>query len=265
MNIFKKAGELEEKNIPFALATIIEAKGSTPRNSAKMIIKEDGSIIGTIGGGLAEAYIIEEGVKVIKNKESKIVEYKLNSSAKDGIHMLCGGNLRVFIEVIASRPKLMIIGGGHVGYALARLAEFINYEVIVVDDREEFANFERYPMAKEISTNPDISKAIEEIDIDEDTYIVIATKDSDEKALRKVIDSNAAYIGMIGSKRKVSIIMKNLQQDNYDKERLDFVHSPIGLDIGSETPEEIAVSILSEIMKVKSGKTGHSNRELMKG
>lgn len=262
MNLYSEAGKLSNKNQAFALALIIESKGSTPRHSGKMIVLENGDIIGTIGGGLAESYVIQEAVKAIADDCSRLVEYKLNSDAKGGIQMSCGGNLKVFIEVNQRKPRLVLIGGGHVNYALSKLVEFLDYELVVVEDREEFCNKERYPFASELHVDPMVDKALSQVKIDSNTYVVIATKDYDEKSLRAVIDKDPKYIGVIGSKRKVALLMKNMIESGYTKERLSFVHSPIGLDIGTETPEEIAISIVAEILKARSGGSGNSLKEM---
>lgn len=262
MNIYKEAGKLIDCNKAFAIATIIESKGSTPRHSGKMIVLEDGNIIGTIGGGLAERYVIDESIKAISDDSSRLVEYKLNSEADGGIQMSCGGNLKVFIEVNQRKPRLILIGGGHVNYAISKLVEFLDYELVIVEDREEFCNEERYPFASELYLDQEVDNALSRLKVDSNSYIVIATKDYDEKSLRAVIDTDAKYIGVIGSKRKVTLLMKNMLESGYSKEKLDFVHSPIGLDIGTETPEEIAISIVAEILKARSGKTGVSLKEL---
>lgn len=262
MNIFEEALKLQKQNQSFAIATIIESKGSTPRSVGKMIVKQNTSFLGTIGGGLAEDFVIQEAVQAIEKKQSKIVEYALNSDAQGGIQMLCGGSLKVFIEVVLPSPRLVIIGAGHVGLAVAKLAEMLQYQMVIVDDRKEFANAKVYPMASEIYCEEEITKAVEKVSIDDNTYILIFTKDADERTLRKVIHKDAAYIGMIGSARKTVKIVEHLQSEGISKERLEFVHAPVGLDIGAETPEEIAVSILAEIMKVKNKASGHSLRDV---
>lgn len=264
MNIFAEAVKLQDRCETFAIATIISSKGSTPRNTGKMIVKSDGSIIGTIGGGLAEAFVIKEAQEAIRENQSRVVEYTLNSDAAGGIQMLCGGKITIFIEVVMQKPRIAMIGAGHVGFAVSRLAEFLGYSLSIIDDRQEFANNEKYPMAVEIFFDQDIEKAIEHVSIDRNTYIIIATKDSDLKALRKVMNSDAAYIGMIGSRRKVAIVKEQLKNEGFPQEKLQSVYAPVGLDIGSETPEEIAVSILAEILKVRSGRTGLSFKELDK-
>jgi xanthine dehydrogenase accessory factor len=262
MNLYREAGKLQDQGVAFAIATLLAVKGSTPRNTAKMIIKPDGTIYGTIGGGIVEASVIEAAVTAIRDNRSQTVEYKLDSETTGGIPMLCGGAVTVLIEVVTPQPRIIMIGGGHVGLAVARLTELLGYRLAIVDDRQEFANAERYPMATEISWNPDIVKAIEAIAIDRDSYIVIATKDADLQALEKVITSQAAYIGMIGSRRKAALIREELMAKGVAAERIGSVYTPVGLDIGAETPEEIAVSILGEIIKVRNGKTGGSLRDV---
>lgn len=264
MNIFAEAGKLQEQCLTFALASIISVKGSTPRNTAKMIVKEDGGTIGTIGGGLAEAYIIAEALSAIRNNQSKVVEYTLNSDAANGIQMLCGGSITVFIEVILNKPRIVMIGAGHVGLAVSKLVDLLDYRLTIVDERQEYANAERYPKAVEIFCSEDISGAVGNLHIDGNTYVIIATKDSDMDSLKKVLNSGAAYIGMIGSKRKVAVVLENLRNQGFEDARLKEVFAPVGLDIGAETPEEIAVSILAEILKVRNGKTGQSLKELNK-
>ena len=262
MNLFSEAGRLQEEGSSFAIATIISAKGSTPRNTAKMIVKSDGSILGTIGGGLAEKFVIEEALAAIRLNRAKVVEYNLNSEASDGIQMLCGGIITVFIEVVLSKPGIVMIGAGHVGMAVAKMVDFLEYRLCIVDNRPEFANPEKYPTAAEIACEPDIRDAIAALHIDSNSYIIIATADVDYPAILSVINTPAAYIGMIGSKRKVALISDQLQQEGIAAERLTSIFAPVGLDIGAETPAEIAVSIMAEIIKVRNGKTGSSLREI---
>lgn len=262
MSIYREIAKLEEKNISFAIATIISAKGSTPRTTAKMIVKSDASIIGTIGGGIVESYVIEQAVGAISANNSRVVEYKLNKEAKDGIHMDCGGDMTFFIEVVSSALEILIIGGGHVGYALYKQAGLLNYKTIIVDNNKIYLKKERFPKAAAIFVDEDIQLAIKNVKINENTYIVIVTRDCDERALETVIDSKAAYIGMIGSKKKVAKIMNSMKDKGKTEEEIDFINAPIGLDIGAETPEEIAVSIIAEIMKTKNCKTGFLLKEI---
>ena len=258
MNLFEEAGKLQKMNIPFAVTTIIETKGSTPRNTAKMIVRRDGSIIGTIGGGLVEQYIIEQAQEAIRKHCSRTVHRSLLPSGKDAVGMECGGNMTVFIEVVNVHPKLVLIGGGHVNLAMAKAADLLDFEIQIVENRKEFISKERFPMASEWHYHEDLAKAIDKVNIDQDTYIIIATNHDDTTSIQEVINSPAAYIGMLGSKRKVATIMKTLRAEGFPKENISDVHSPVGLDIGAETPEEIAVSVLAEVLMVKNKKKGHS-------
>ncbi|MCK5200555.1 MAG: XdhC family protein, partial [Spirochaetales bacterium] len=262
MELFQAAADLREKNKPFAVATIVASKGSTPRSNAKMIVINKDTIIGTIGGGLAESYIINESVSCLKTGQSKMVGYTLDSgTSKASIAMTCGGDLEVFIEVIVPRPELLIIGGGHVSLQIARLAETLDYSITVVENRKEFISEERFPMARQLFYHKNITKAADMAAIDKNTYIVICTGSVDETALRAVINSDAAYIGILSSRRKISLIMNHMLDDDFDEAKLASVYAPIGLDLNAETPEEIAFSILSEIRMIQSGSTGRSIKQ----
>lgn len=262
MKIFKEADELVKLNKKFAMATIIESKGSTPRHSAKMIVLENGEIIGTIGGGLVEKNVMDACAEALEIGKSRTVRYRLNKDVEGGIEMHCGGDISILIEVFLPKPRLILIGGGHVNYAVYELAIELGYEIIVIDDREEFANTKRFPKAVITIADTDYKRAVSNIDIDLNTSVVVATKDSDELGLRSVIDSKANYIGVIGSRRKVRIIMNHMEEDKYSKKRLSEIYAPIGLDIGSETPVEIAVSIMAEILKVRENASGKSCKDL---
>lgn len=264
MLLIEKVALLNRQNETFALAMIIESKGSTPSHVGKMIVYRDGTIEGTVGGGLAEYYIIEESVKALQAGQSKIVEYKLNKHAKDGIQMNCGGTLRVFIEVYKSRPELILAGAGHLGHALAKVADFLEYPYCVVDDRFGYCTKERFPNATNLFVNEDIGEALREANPNENSYVVIVTKDRDDIVLKTALQFPIAYVGMVASKRKVITIFEKLKSEGVTQEQLEQVHSPIGLEIGSETTQEIAISIIGEIIKLsretKSLKVKQLNR-----
>lgn len=264
MLLMEKVARLTRCNETFALAMIIESKGSTPRHVGKMIVYRDGTIEGTVGGGLAEHYVIGESVKAIQKGQSKIVEYKLNKHAKDGIQMNCGGTLRVFIEVYTPRPELVLVGAGHVGYAMAKLADILEYPYSVVDDRIDYCTKERFPNATNLFVHKEIDKALLEAGLNEKSFVTIFTKDCDEIALKTALTFQCPYIGMVASKRKVINIFKNLKADGIAQEQLDRVYSPIGLEIGSETAQEIAVSIIGEIIKVSRERKPVNVKQLIK-
>lgn len=250
MLLMEKVAMLNRQNETFALAMIIESKGSTPSHVGKMIVYRDGTIEGTVGGGLAEHYIIEESVMALQNGKSKIVEYKLNKHAKDGIQMNCGGTLRVFIEVYTSRPELVLAGAGHLAYELSKLADYLDYPYCIVDDRIGYSSKERFPNATNLFVNEDIGEALLTANLNERTYVIIVTKDRDDIVLKTALQFPIAYVGMVASKRKVITIFEKLKSEGVTQEQLEQVHSPIGLEINAETTQEIAISIIGEIIKL---------------
>ncbi|WFD09694.1 XdhC family protein [Tepidibacter hydrothermalis] len=240
-------------NKKVALATITRVEGSTPRKEGSMMgIKEDGTIFGTIGGGTLELVVMEKAKKCIINGESKNFNFKLTDD-EGSLHMQCGGEADVFIKVFKPFDKLFIVGGGHIAFELYELGKMLEFHTTIVEDREEFCNINRFPQADELKLG-DIQEILQEYPIDDSTYVVIVTRGHkhDEVALKSVIDSNAKYIGMIGSKNKTKYIMDNLKSEKVSQEKLDKIYAPIGIDLGGQTPKEIAFSIMSEILVVKN-------------
>lgn len=261
MNIYREIVKAQEEKKDFALVTIVKAEGSTPRGEdAKMIVLYTGESIGTIGGGELEAKVMKDAKSAIEKGTSILKEYKLDDCKPESLAMKCGGDIQVFIEVHKPQPRLVIIGAGHVGKALSDIASLLDFNIIVVDDRAEWANIERFPKASDILVSENISEILEEMVIGQDSYVVIATRghEYDKDALGLVIKKKAKYIGMIGSRNKVKSVFDQLQEEGYSKEELKDVYSPIGLDLGGETPEEIAISILAEIMKIRYSRDGSS-------
>ena len=263
MRIFEKANQLEKENKTFAVATLIETDGSTPRNdSAKMIVSVEGNTYGTIGGGAIEQAVIKESLKCLKENKTKILDYNLDGSGRDNLKMICGGKAKVFIDIINAEPVILLLGGGHINYSISKYIDILNYKYIVIDNLEKMANKERFPNALKI-INKNFTEGIKEIDIDEKYSVVIATRghEHDYECVEETIKTNPNYIGMIGSKKKVLTTFKKLKQNGYE-EYTKKIYAPIGLDIGTQTPEEIALSIVAEILKVKSEKTGKSLKEI---
>lgn len=236
-----------------AVATVVSASGSTPRAAgAKMLIFPDGHSRHTVGGGIFEALVIRDALDVLETGQAVLNTYSFNPDGQYATGAVCGGKVEVLIEVIKNSPHLVVIGGGHVGQALIRGASFMDFNITLIDDRKEFAVLpELNSKIKLIHTPPDYS-AIPAIT--EDTYICLVSKGypSDEAALRRVIRSPAKYIGMIGSRKKIQTVYANLEKDGFDKALFERVHAPIGIDIRADSPEEIAVSILAEIIRVKN-------------
>ncbi|MEW6170374.1 MAG: XdhC/CoxI family protein [Candidatus Omnitrophota bacterium] len=246
MSLLSKIDKYLASNKNFALLTVVDAIGSTPRKiGAKMILFSDGVILGTIGGGKIEYEALKDAKHFLMKKKSELKEYYLDK--KHGA--LCGGSMKVFIETFSPDKKLIIVGAGHIGIALYKLAIVLNFKIIVMDARKEFLNKTRFPEAdKIILGNP--SKKISKVNIDKNTYIVILTHSHkhDYEVLKKVINLDARYIGMIGSYKKVKEVLDRLNKEGVKKELLKNVSAPIGLNLGAETPEEIALSILAEII-----------------
>lgn len=249
-NIMRNALRHIEAGDEIAIATIIEAQGSSPRGvGTSMAVLKDGKIYGTIGGGPLEKYIIEVSMEMIKEGQSKTIDIPLN---KEGVEMICGGAVKVFIDVYRKKPKLLIAGGGHVGHALYKIANLLDFHIAIFEDREEYLNVERFPSAELVLGN--IDESLKNYNIDKNTYIVIATRGHsyDEKSLASVLASEAKYIGAMGSKRKIATIMENLKEQGFEEEELNRVYAPIGINIGNEKPIEIAMSIMAEILSIKN-------------
>ncbi len=258
MNIFSKAAELEQKNIPFALITITGSRGSTPRSQARMIVLSDGTSYGTVGGGASEFEAVKRAQELIRLQKSE----SFNKSLTVGDGHNCGGEVEMFIEVIGSRPRLILVGGGHVNLEIANLAVRCGFFIEVVETREEFASPERFPDASRFYTGTTIEEALAQVSIDENTALVIATHSLDQEALEMVLSSPAWYIGMLGSRNKIHTFRTRLKEKlHIDIASLTQLYAPLGLDIGAQTPEEIAVSAVSELMKVRSVKSGQSLRD----
>lgn len=269
MNIFRKIAELKESGVPFVLATLVGAEGSTPRKAgARMLVFPDGSIVGTVGGGTVERLTIPEAVALLKSgsNESKKLTYNCGKGgalrlAETRTGMLCGGKVEVLIEPFQPEFKLVICGGGHIGEKLAALGDALEVPYAVVDSRRAFANRKRFPRAEAVVC-AEFTKGIQSLSITARTAVVIVTfgHRHDDVCLRAALATPAAYIGLIGSRKKAGVLLRRLAKAGFNpKEKR--LHSPVGLDIGSETPAEIALSIMAEIFKERTGGTGRPMRE----
>ena len=248
-NLYGLVADAVDKGQTLALAMLVHAEGSTPREpGTKMVVYPDGRTEGTIGGGAMEAAVIGEAVEAIARGASRMVHYELRDP-ESGDLAICGGVADVYIDVVASNPTLVVVGAGHVAMPVAEIGHMCGFRIVVLDDRPEMASEERFPHAAERIAG-DISETLRALLITPSTYIVIITRGHayDEAALRAVIDSPAAYVGMIGSRRKVRTTFDRLLADGVSEERIQRVHAPIGLSIGAQTPAEIAVSILAEMV-----------------
>lgn len=259
MDIFEEIIAAKQFNMPVVLATVIESLGSAPREEgARMLVKSDGSIVGTIGGGAIEKKIIDEAMTLMGTKASKFVRYEL----KD-IGMICGGGMSVFIESIVPQPKLYVFGAGHIGNVLSRIAKMLDFEVTVIDNRPDFANKERLPWTDNVIAE-DYLQAIEKLVFSENTYMVILTHRHahDYEVLEKLIKKPYKYIGMIGSRTKVAQSFQQLREKGVSDDIIKSIHSPVGIRIGANTPAEIAISIAAQIVAVRNSSDDISSTKL---
>jgi xanthine dehydrogenase accessory factor len=254
--VFAAVADALERGEPAALVTIVSTTGSTPqRVGAKMLVFGDGRIVGTIGGGCYENDAFWKAREAITKRKPELVHYELADDFAQETGLICGGQMDVYIEPIEPSPELYVVGAGHVGFHLARLAHDVGFRVHVVDDREKFANTERFPDAVEIVVE-DIPAWIQRAAIPAHAYAVIVTRGhtNDLDALRALAPRDLRYLGLIGSRAKIARIYDALTEEQMPPTLLARVHAPIGLDIGAVTPQEIAVSILAELIAVKHGK-----------
>lgn len=264
--ILKAVSDAIESGTEVAVVTILEVKGSSPgKEGSIMAVFSDGSILGTVGGGNLEYTLIQEAVQSIKDNHSHEKSFELTEGGS--LHMKCGGFVRAYIKVFAKREKLLIMGGGHLGAELYTLGKFLNKYVAIFDDREDFVSRERFPEADELILG-DMGESVKNYPLDENCYVVIVTRghENDKQCLTAVLDSGAdvKYIGMVGSKGKVSATYKELLAEGYSREKLEKIYSPIGLNISNTEPKEIALGIMAEIIAVKNGKTPEHIKDIRK-
>ena len=244
-----------ERGEPAALVTIVRSAGSTPqRTGAKMLVFADGRTVGTIGGGCYENDALGKAREAIASGKPSLVKYDLNDDFVQESGLICGGQMEVYIDPIAPAPALYVIGAGHVGWNLARMASDVGFRIHVLDDREKFANAERFPFAETIEVD-DIGVWLHHADLPSSAYVVVVTRGHthDFEAIRALAARDLRYLGLIGSRAKVARIFDALEAEGMPLECLQRVHAPIGLDIGAITPAEIAVSILAELIAIRHG------------
>lgn len=255
--IYQALAAIEENQETAALATIVRSRGSTPRHGAsKMLIYADGSTLGTVGGGELEHRVVNEALESMQDGEPRYLTYNMSDPAK-GDPGICGGTVEIFVEPILPNPTLLLVGAGHVGKAVAHLAKWLGFRVVIVEDRAERCTPEQIPGGDEYLPVP-MDEILEHVQVNAQTYIVLTTRgaDVDAIALPALLDSPAPYLGVIGSTRRWAAAANLLQERGVPKAQIQRVHSPIGLDIQAETPEEIALSIMAEILMLRHGGTG---------
>jgi xanthine dehydrogenase accessory factor len=253
VDIYEEVVQLRQAGRRGAVATIVNVRGSVPSfETAKMLVRDDGSIVGTVGGGCVEAEVWQAAREVMENERPRTLTFNLNQNPKYDTGLVCGGTLDIFIEPVLPPASLYIFGAGHVALSLYKTAKMAGFDVNIVDDRDSYANRERFPDAKEVIAE-DFDQAMARITPNETSYLVIVTRGhhDDMRVLRWAVQTQARYIGMIGSKRKTVVIFRELVKEGIPEQRFERVHAPVGLDIGSITPEEIAVAITAELISVR--------------
>ena len=255
MDIYAEIAKLRKEGRKAALATIIQVQGSIPSyESSKILVRDDGSIVGTVGGGCVEAEVWSVAQDVMREERPRRLHFNLNNQPEYNDGLICGGSVDIFVEPILATPTAYIFGGGHVSLYLAKVASVAGFEVVVIDDRPSFANKERFPDASETHAGP-WEEIFPKLSVNDFSYLVMVTRGhkGDLTCLRWALITPARYSGMIGSRRKFIEIVKVLEAEGVPAEKIERVHSPIGLDIGALTPEEIAVAIVAEMIAVRRG------------
>jgi xanthine dehydrogenase accessory factor len=255
VDIYEEITRLRKEGRRGALATIINVRGSIPSfDSAKMLVREDGSIAGTIGGGCVEAEVWEAAREVMKSERPQTLNFNLNNNPKYDTGLVCGGTLEVYVEPVLPVSTLYIFGAGHVAWSLYKVARIAGFDVVITDDRETYANRERFPDARDIYAD-EYERVMPQLAVNDSSFVVIVTRGhrDDMRVLRWAAETPARYVGMIGSQRKTIAIYKELEKEGIAADKLARVYAPVGVDIGAITPEEIAVSIVAELIALRRG------------
>src|ERR1700758_2675192 len=253
VDIFDEIQRLRQAGRKAALATIVQIRGSVPSfQSAKMLIRDDGSTMGSIGGGCVEAEVWTAAQDVLREEKSRVMSFDLTDESMAESGLICGGKVEIFVEPILPTPKMVVFGAGHISTQVSKIATIAGFKTTIVDNRPVYANAERFPEAEAIYSES-FEQAFEEIVTNENPYLIIVTRghQEDQNVLRWAVKTDARYIGMIGSKRKIRSIMEQLESEGIPRERLERVYMPVGLDIGAVLPEEIAVAIVAEVIHLR--------------
>lgn len=261
-SIFQALSELEKNNQSAALCTVVKSEGSTPRHvGSKMLVYPDGKFIGTVGGGDLEHRVLDEAWMALSDGQPRYLHYNMADPSR-GDPGVCGGQVEVFVEPILPPATLVVIGAGHVGKAVVHLAKWLGFHVVVSDDRAEFCTPEATPGA-DAYYSVEMGKLAEALKITNRTYLVVTSRGSsvDALGLPSLLESEAAYIGVIGSKRRWATTVKALKEKGVKDELIAKVHSPMGLELQAETPEEIAVSIMAEVLMLRDKGTGRQMKD----
>lgn len=255
MDVYEELVRLRNLGQKCALATIVEVRGSIPSyESAKLLVREDGFMSGTIGGGCVEAEVWNAAREVIETEKPKHLTFNLGQDAAYDNGLICGGQLDVFVEPVLPIPHAYIFGAGHISKSLSKVAALAGFATVVIDNRESFANRERFPEADEVHA-AEYEDVFPSLAINETSYLIIVTRGhrDDMRVLKLALGTPARYIAMIGSKRKVLNVVRELEKEGVPREAFERLHAPMGLDIGAISPEEIAIAVAAEMIAVRRG------------
>ncbi len=253
MDLYDEIVRLRRAGQKCAVATIVQVNGSIPSyESAKMLVREDGSMMGTVGGGCVEADVWTAAREVIETEKPRHLNFSLSQDAAYDEGLICGGQLNIFVEPVIPQPRALIFGGGHVSKSISKVATLAGFATSVIDNREAFANAERFPEA-EATYAEEYEEVFPKLTVNGSTYLVIVTRGhrDDMRVLRWAVTTPARYVAMIGSKRKTISVVKELEKDGIPREAFDKVFAPMGFEIGAETPEEIAISVVAEMIAMR--------------
>ncbi len=253
MDIYDEIVRLRRAGQKCAVATIVQVNGSIPSyESAKLLVREDGSMMGTVGGGCVEAEVWTAAREVIESEKPKHLNFSLGQDAAYDNGLICGGQLNIFVEPVIPQPRAFIFGGGHVSKSLSKVAALAGFSTAIIDDREAFANKDRFPEAEEVYAD-EYEKVFPRLEVTSSSYLIIVTRGhrDDMRVLRWAVTTPARYIAMIGSKRKTISVVKELEREGMPREAFERIFAPMGLEIGAESPEEIAVSVVAEMIAAR--------------
>jgi len=253
MDIYEEVVRLRRLGQKCALATIVQVNGSIPSyESAKLLVREDGSMAGTIGGGCVEAEVWNAAREVMETERARQMNFSLGQDAAYDNGLICGGQLSVFVEPVVPQPRAFIFGAGHISKSISKVATLAGFASVIVDNREAFANNERFPEADQIFAE-EYEDVFPKLAVRDTSYVIIVTRGhrDDMRVLRWAVETNAKYIAMIGSKRKVIGVVKELEKEGIQRAVFERIFAPMGFEIGAITPEEIAVSVVAEMIAVR--------------
>jgi xanthine dehydrogenase accessory factor len=246
IEVYHKIVQCLEEGIPAVIATVVESEGSSPRKAgSKMCILRDGHITGTIGGGKMEKKVMEEAIALMGTGETRVLQFQLTDESVG----ICGGATKIFLEDLHHRPSLVIIGGGHIAHYLAGFAKAVGFRVTVIDDRRDFLTEDRFPGIDRVYL-PDYRRIPDKYREGKNRYTVIMTRghDIDRTCLKAFLGRELRYVGMVGSRKKIARIFDQLRNEGVNEAHLAAVRTPVGLNLGGDTPGEIALSIAAELL-----------------